>query len=102
MPLNQSYDLIIAWDSIFHAPLSQQAAATVKMCNLLTPGGRLLFTCWAYEGKVSGKMEGVFFEYGTLGYQGYLDIMNEAGCKLILLEEDQYSSGHMVFIWQKV
>ncbi len=95
------FDLIIAWDSIFHAPLSLQKEVTMKMCSLLNPGGVLLFTGGSYTGEASGKMEGVLFEYGTIGYRGYLDIIEEMKCKIILMEEDQYPAGHIVFICQK-
>lgn len=98
----ETFDLIIAWDSIFHAPVEQQKEATIKMCSRLNPGGILLFTCGAYPGEASGKMEGVQFEYGTIGYRGYLDVIEKMNCKVILMEEDQYPSGHMVFICQKV
>jgi SAM-dependent methyltransferase len=99
--IEESFDLIIAWDSIFHVPREQQEEATVKMCRLLNPGGILLFTAGPYAGEASGKMEGVLFEYGTIGYRGYLDVIEKMKCKIILMEEDQYPEGHMVFICQK-
>ncbi len=98
----ETFDLIIAWDSIFHAPKELQEEATVKMCHLLNPGGILLFTAGSYAGEASGKMEGVLFEYGTIGYRKYLDVLERMECKVILMEEDQYPAGHMVFICQKI
>lgn len=98
----ETFDLIIAWDSIFHAPEALQEKATVKMCERLRPGGILLFTAGAYAGEAGGKMEGVLFEYGTIGYRAYLDVLEKMQCKIILMEEDQYPAGHMVFICQKI
>lgn len=95
------YDLIIAWDSTFHAPLSLQAKITTKMCSLLNSGGVLLFTSGIDAGEVSGKMAGVLFEYGTIGYREYLDIIEQENCKIILIEEDQFPSGHLVVMCQK-
>ncbi len=46
-------------------------------------------------------MEGILFEYGTIGYHKYLDVMEKMNCKIILMEEDQYPAGHMVLICQK-
>lgn len=98
----EQYDLIIAWDSIFHAPQNAQEEVTKKMCRLLKPEGILLFTGGAYAGEARGKMEGVEFEYGSIGYRGYLDVIEKMNCKIILAEEDQYPEGHMVFICQKI
>lgn len=97
----EKFDLIIAWDSIFHAPRELQASATEKMCNMLNPGGVLLFTAGSYEGDASGEMENILFEYGTIGYRRYLAIIERMKCKIILMEEDQFPAGHMVFICQK-
>ncbi len=97
----ETFDLIIAWDSIFHAPIELQEEATVKMCQLLNPDGILLFTAGSYSGEASGRMEDVLFEYGTIGYRGYLDVIEKMKCKIILMEDDQYPVGHMVFICQK-
>lgn len=99
--IEETFDLIIAWDSIFHAPGELQEKATVKMCRQLNPGGILLFTAGSYKGEASGKMEDVLFEYGTIGYRGYLEVIERMKCKIILMEEDQYPAGHMVFICQK-
>lgn len=99
--IEENFDLIIAWDSIFHAPRELQEKATVKMCRLLNPEGILLFTAGSYVGEASGKMEDVLFEYGTIGYRGYLDVIERMKCKIILMEEDQYPADHMVFICQK-
>jgi trans-aconitate methyltransferase len=41
----QHYDLIVAWDSTFHLPLSMQEPVMKKLCNALNPGGILMFTC---------------------------------------------------------
>ncbi len=97
----ETFDLIIAWDSTFHAPEQNQAEVITKMCRLLNSDGVLLFTGGAYAGYASGTMEGVFFEYGSIGYRGYLDVIERMNCKIILLEEDQFPSGHLVVMCQK-
>jgi SAM-dependent methyltransferase len=95
------FDLIIAWDSIFHAPIHLQKKITIKMCQMLSPEGILLFTCGTYAGEASGTMQNVLFKYGSIGFRGYLDVIENMNCKIILIEEDQYPSGHLVVMCQK-
>ena len=71
------------------------------MCRFLNEGGILLFTAGSEAGEVKGEMEGVSFEYGSLGYWEYLTIIKEMKCKIVLMEEDQFPNGHMVFICKK-
>jgi len=63
------YDLIIAWDSLFHAPKELQGKLTAKMCNLIKKDGVLLFTAGGVDDERSGEMQGVLFEYGSLKYE---------------------------------
>ncbi len=99
---SEKYNLIIAWDSIFHAPKHLQEKITKKMCCLLETGGILLFTAGGIDGECAGNMEGVKFEYGSLSYLDYLNIIDEMSCKTILMESDQHPLNHMVFICQKI
>ena len=98
---SEYFDLVIAWDSVFHSPKYLQKTITKKMCNLLTKGGILLFTAGGIDGERSGKMKEVLFEYGSLDYLEYLKIIEEMQCRIILMERDQYPLDHMVFICQK-
>src|SRR5262245_6898063 len=42
--LSRPYDLIVAWDSVWHVPLAQQEAVLTKLCRGLAAGGVLIFT----------------------------------------------------------
>ena len=95
------FDLIVAWDSLFHAQKRLQEKLTRKMCNLLNQDGILLFTAGGIDDERSGEMEGVLFEYGSLNYLDYLCILDELGFRIVLMESDQYPLDHMVFICQK-
>ena len=99
---SEYFDLVIAWDSVFHTPKHLQKTITKKMCSLLAKGGVLLFTAGGIEGEISGEMKGVLFEYGSLNYSEYLKIIEEIQCKIILMERDQHPLDHMVFICQKI
>lgn len=97
----EKFDLIIAWDSVFHAPQELQKPITIKMCELLHEQGIILFTAGGVEGKVNGTMNGVKFEYASLNYRQYLNILDEQQCKIIIFEQDQYPLEHVVFMAQK-
>ena len=97
----ECYDLIVAWDSLFHAPKNFQEKLTMKTCNLLNKDGILLFTAGGIDDERSGEMHGVSFEYGSLNYLDYLSILDESGLRIVLMESDQYPQDHMVFICQK-
>jgi hypothetical protein len=38
------YDLITAWDSIWHVPLQKQAAVLLKLCHALAEGVVIIFS----------------------------------------------------------
>jgi SAM-dependent methyltransferase len=97
-----SFDLIVAWDSIFHTPCAQQKSVVEKMCNHLSPDGVLLFTSGDGHGDIVGEdMNGVGFEYGSLHYLEYLQIIDDCGCDFVIMERDQPDPRHVVHICKK-
>ncbi len=98
----EQYDAIIAWDSIFHAPYYAQRQLTEKLCGALANGGVILFTAGGVDDERTGDMCGQNFYYSSLSEEEYLKIMKDTGCKLILLERDQYPEEHVVFIGVRV
>jgi SAM-dependent methyltransferase len=99
----QQYDLISAWDSTFHLPLSEQKPVLKKMCDGLNPDGVLLFTCGGTIGpeEISGGFQGETFGYSTLGVNEFLRLIDEFGCTCKHLEYDQYPENHVYIIAQK-
>lgn len=71
------------------------------MCDLLNTNGVLLFSAGGIDDDRRGEMEGIPFEYGSLQYLHYLSILEDMGCKIVLMERDQYPLDHMVFICQR-
>jgi len=98
----EKFDLVIAWDSVFHASKKLQRPIVMKMCELLSKEGVLLFTAGGVEGEVDGTVNGVKFEYASLSYKSYLDLLEEMNCQVILMERDQYPLDHIVFICKKL
>ncbi len=97
----QQYDVIIAWDSLFHLPYAQQGCVIKKLCHALSSGGVILFTAGGVDGEITGQMCDKEFYYSSLAEEEYLRIMKENGCRYILVDRDQYPDEHVVFIGQK-
>jgi RimJ/RimL family protein N-acetyltransferase len=101
--LPRSYDLIVAWDSVWHVPLAQQEAVLTKLCRGLAAGGVLVFTTGgtdAPEEKQDSCM-GPPMYHATLGIPKTLQVLAEAGCVCRHLEYDQHPELHVYIIAQK-
>jgi RimJ/RimL family protein N-acetyltransferase len=99
-----TYDLIVAWDSVWHVPLAQQKAVLMKLCRGLSAGGVLVFTTGgtdAPDEKQDSSM-GPPMYHATLGIPKTLHLLAEVGCVCRHLEYDQHPELHVCIIAQKV
>lgn len=94
----ETYDLIVAWDSIFHVPHDAQRPVVEKLCDALAAGGVLMFTAGCVNGEILGEMEGRTFYYSSLTGADYLAILSARGCTCVLMDREQYPEHHVVFI----
>ncbi len=100
--LPHAYDLISAWDSIFHLPLESHEPVIRKLCAGLSPGGVLIFTCGGGgPGEIAGSFWGEDFEYSTLGIEGFVQLLKDCGCACRHVEYDQRPENHVYIIAQK-
>ena len=102
--LPRSYDLIVAWDSVWHVPLAQQEAVLTKLCRGLSAGGVLVFTTGGTDAP-SEKQDscmGPPMYHATLGIPKTLQVLAEAGCVCRHLEYDQHPELHVYIIAQKM
>jgi SAM-dependent methyltransferase len=98
----RAYDFIAAWDSTFHLPLDRQEPVLRRLCAGLAPGGVLLFTCGGgAPGEISGEMEGLRFDYSTLGVERNVALLAECGCLVRHVEYDQWPERHVVIVAQR-
>lgn len=102
-PLEEKYDFITAWDSIWHIPLNQQKPVLTKLVASLNVGGLLIFT---FGGTVepsdhTDNFMGPTVYYSTLGTNGFLKLFIELGCICRHLENDQNPKSHTYLIVQK-
>lgn len=97
----QKFDLIIAWDSIFHLPLSEQEPVVAKLCNMLVKGGVFVYTFGDGYGEHIDEWQGDQFYYSSLGIDGNLSVLmkNEMTCKH--LEFDHFPDNHVYIVAQK-
>jgi SAM-dependent methyltransferase len=99
----RKYDLISAWDSIWHLPLTDQEPVLKKILQGLTSGGVCIFTTGGLDApseKVDSAM-GPQMYYSVLGIPNTLKLISETGCICRHLEYDQYPELHLYVIAQR-
>ena len=89
------FDLIVAWDSIFHLPLEQQKPVVEKLCRFLKPQGILVYTFGDAEGAHEDTWLGEQFGYSSIGINANLKILTDCNCQCRHLELDQYPLNHV-------
>ncbi|GAA3634451.1 class I SAM-dependent methyltransferase [Flavivirga jejuensis] len=99
---NEKFDLIVAWDSIFHLPIKSHKPVVEKLCNLLKPDGILLFTFGDTIGEHIDTWHNEKFCYGSVGITEILNIISNSNCECKHLELDQYPSKHVSIIVKKL
>jgi len=90
------FDLILAWDSIFHLPHDSHVPVIEKLCGYLTEHGVLLFTAGGVDGEIVGNMHGQEFAYSSLSDTALMELVHRGGCVPVLVERDQYPLHHLV------
>lgn len=100
---NVCYDLISAWDSIWHIPLNQQEKVLSKLVSKLNSDGVLIFSFGGLdkEGEHTDDFMGPQVYYSTLGTNGFLALLSSLGCSCRHLEYDQQPELHAYLIVQK-
>jgi len=97
------FDLISAWDSIWHVPLEQQQALLLKLFAGLTPGGIMIFSAGGTEAPDERRDDamGVPMYHATLGVRAIVDLIHRSGCVLRHFEYDQHPELHVFFVVQR-
>lgn len=100
------YDLISAWDSLWHVPLADQKNVLSKIVHALSDGGVLIFsfggTLEPEEHKDNAMGPELYFS--SLGIRSYLLELTKLDCTIRHLEYDQGNKGprsHVYLIAQK-
>jgi len=95
----ESFEAVVAWGVLFHLPEAKQRVVVRKVASWLKPGGLFLFTSAEVEGATEGEMNGVTFQYTSLGVGGYRDVIENAGMRLQTSHHDAWDN--FVFVAEK-
>jgi len=99
---DQKFDLIVAWDSIFHLPLSMHAVVISKLCGMLQKDGILAYTLGNDYGEHVSDWKNDKFYYSSIGINGNLKVIMESNCECMHLELDQFPEKHVFIIAKKI
>jgi 2-polyprenyl-3-methyl-5-hydroxy-6-metoxy-1,4-benzoquinol methylase len=97
----EKFDLIVAWDSIFHLPLAMQKPVVSKLCQLLAEGGILIYTFGNAEGEHTDEWHDDTFYYSSIGINENVQVLINNGLSVLHLELDQYPAKHVYTIATK-
>ncbi len=98
---DETFDAILAWDSLFHLPPDRHRPMLKHMGQLLKPDGIFLMTSGSRKGRVSGMMHGVEFHYSTLSMEEYRTELVRSGFFILRMIQDQLPEEHLVTFAQK-
>lgn len=99
---NQTFDFIVAWDSIFHLPFDKQEATVKKLCGMLNIGGVLIYTIGDAVGEHTDSWMDDVFYYSSLGITENLRILSDNGVECKHLELDQFPQKHVYIVGKKI
>jgi 2-polyprenyl-3-methyl-5-hydroxy-6-metoxy-1,4-benzoquinol methylase len=101
--IQDKYDFISAWDSIWHIPVQQQAWVLNKLVSSLNKGGVLIFSFGGTDeqSEHNDSSMGPEVYYSTLGVNRFINLLIDLGCVCRHLEYEQYPDLHAYLIVQK-
>jgi trans-aconitate methyltransferase len=91
----EKFDLITAWDSIFHLPLNMQTPVIKKLCGMLSVNGLLMYTFGDAVGEHTDTWHDEEFYYSSIGIEGNMKLLMDCGLTPVHLELDQYPQKHV-------
>lgn len=99
--LKENFDMVVAWDSIFHLPLKMQKPVLTKLCKHLSQDGILVYSLGDATGEHTDTWKGEEFYYSSLGINGNLNLLINNGLTILHMELDQYPEKHAYIIATK-
>lgn len=97
----ERFDLIIAWDSIFHLAQHEHEPVLKKLADLLGAGGILIYTLGDAVGEHESDWHDDKFPYSSIGIGENLRVLMDCGLHIRHVELDQYPQKHAYIIARK-
>jgi 2-polyprenyl-3-methyl-5-hydroxy-6-metoxy-1,4-benzoquinol methylase len=99
------FDLIVAWDSLFHLPIEHHKPILESIACWLQDDGVFISTLGHIESSLgeshSNNSMGELLHYSSIGINNYVRILMDEGCICKHIEFDQFPENHVVLIVQK-
>lgn len=103
MNLSREFEIVVAWDSLFHLAPADQRRMFPKLRDHLRSGGVLLFTSGTREGSsVGGDMFGDALFHGSLSTAEYREQLTAHEIEVVSHHpEDPDCGGHTIWIGRR-
>ncbi|OIO55046.1 MAG: class I SAM-dependent methyltransferase [Alphaproteobacteria bacterium CG_4_10_14_0_2_um_filter_63_37] len=98
---DEPFDLIVAWDSLFHLPLALHPRVLTQLCDWLRPQGVLIYTFGNASGEHTDRWHDDTFYYSSIGIRQNLELLWGRGLEVLHLELDQHPLNHVYAIAAK-
>jgi cyclopropane fatty-acyl-phospholipid synthase-like methyltransferase len=100
--LDAPFDLIVAWDSIFHVPRVDHALVFARFAEWLAPHGKILLSLGVSGGEFTSEMLGETFWYSGYEPEESARLLERAGLSVLHSEiDDPQSRGHLAIVAEK-
>jgi len=93
LPLQRSFDAIVAWHSLFHLPPDDQRAMFQTFARHLHPGGLLMFTSGSEAGEVWSENGGEALYHASLAEADYRSLLEAHGFQVLRHAADDPDCG---------
>ncbi|WP_292020444.1 class I SAM-dependent methyltransferase [Maritimibacter sp. UBA3975] len=99
LDLGETFDLILAWNSMFHLSVDDQRAMFATFAAHSHARTALMFTSGPAAGEAMGKVEGETVYHASLDPAEYRKLLNENGFDVVsFVPEDPTCNGHSVWL----
>lgn len=95
---DEKFNVIVAWDSIFHLPLAMHRPVLRKLCQLLEKRGILIYSFGNAEGESTDQWRNDTFYYSSIGINENIKVLLDNGLSILHFELDQYPEKHAYII----